>query len=128
MILNMIREGLGRLLNAWPVNRIVTVLTPTVFMPAAAYLAVEVPRLINKVLPGFAYHPNQTQITALMVTGAAGALAKAVMWLRGWQAHEARREKALEAEAHEPTTPLDGAPDVPPPGPSEPATAAAAAP
>jgi len=65
-------------------NRIVAVLTPLLFAPAAgaicAYLAEHFPGV--KVDPG--------SLQQVFVAGAAIALVPAAQWLHGWQKHEAR--------------------------------------
>jgi hypothetical protein len=65
-------------------NRIVAVLTPLVFAPAAgaicAYLAQN--------FPGVEIDPGSLQ--QIFVAGAAIALVPAAQWLHGWQKHEQR--------------------------------------
>jgi len=65
-------------------NRIVAVLTPLLFAPAAgaicAYLAEHFPGV----------EVDQGSLQQVFVAGAAIALVPAAQWLHGWQKHEAR--------------------------------------
>ena len=72
-------------------NRIVALLTPLVFAPAAgavsAWLATHFPGV----------DVSQSDIQAIFIGGALIALAPAVQWLHGWQKYEAREADAEHA-------------------------------
>jgi hypothetical protein len=72
-------------------NRIVAILTPLVFAPAAgavsAWLASHLPGVDIK----------QSDLQAVFVGGALIALAPAAQWLHGWQRYEARQADAEQA-------------------------------
>jgi hypothetical protein len=72
-------------------NRIVAILTPLVFAPAAgavsAWLASHLPGVDIK----------QSDLQAVFVGGALIALAPAAQWLHGWQRYEARQAEAEQA-------------------------------
>ena len=72
-------------------NRIVAVLTPLVFAPAAgaicAYLAEHFPGV----------EVDQGSLQQVFVAGAAIALVPAAQWLHGWQKFEARSADAEQA-------------------------------
>ena len=74
-------------------NRIVAVLTPLLFAPAAgaicAYLAEHFPGV----------EVDQGSLQQVFVAGAAIALVPAVQWLHGWQKFEARSADAEHAIA-----------------------------
>lgn len=65
-------------------NRIVLLLSP-ILLSLAGWIVV----LAARYLPG---HPqlDQHEVFELFLAGAGLAAAKLLMWLRGWQAHEAR--------------------------------------
>jgi hypothetical protein len=65
-------------------NRIVAVLTPLVFAPAAGAVAA----WVAKHAPGVDL--SKDELTNIFIAGALIALAPAVQWLHGWQKHEAR--------------------------------------
>ncbi len=79
----MLNALIDRFQAAFPVNRIVVLLTPIVFVPAASwvtgYVAVHFPGL-----PAF----TSAQVTGFMVAGAVSALAAGYKWLDGWQKYE----------------------------------------
>lgn len=75
----------GVVRDKFPPNRVVVLLTPLVFAPAAGFVTVWVGRHFPG-LPAF----SSAQLMALFVTGALIALAKAYAWLNGWQKHEER--------------------------------------
>lgn len=81
--LKLLAEGLSYLQSKFPVNRVVVLLTPLVFVPVAGYVtswaAVHIPGL-----PAI----NPTEVTALFGTGAATALALGYKWIDGWIKHE----------------------------------------
>jgi hypothetical protein len=68
---------------AFPPNRIVALLTPTVFMPASAWLA----GWAAAHLPGLPVF-SAAQIDGLMIAGALGSATLAYKWVDGWQKHE----------------------------------------
>jgi hypothetical protein len=76
--------AIGKLTAAFPVNRVVTILTPLVFAPAAGYIAAWVPQHI----PGLGFEPTSAQVLGLIATGAGTALVAAYKWLAGWQRAE----------------------------------------
>src|SRR5215218_3847493 len=61
-------------------NRVVAVLTPLVFAPAAGWIAAWAARNLPG-LPTF----DPAQVTAVFIAGATIAFGKAALWLRGWQ-------------------------------------------
>lgn len=69
-------------------NRVVAVLTPTVFAPVAglcsSWLAAHIPGV----------DISSDQLQAIFIAGALIALAPAVQWLHGWQKWEARQDNA----------------------------------
>lgn len=67
----------------FPANRIVVLLTPLAFAPAAGYVTAYVAQHFPG-LPQF----SAAQITGLFVTGALIAFGKAYKWLDGWQASQ----------------------------------------
>lgn len=77
-------------------NRIVAVLTPLVFAPAAGAVAA----WVAKHAPGVDLSANELQ--NIFIAGALIALAPAAQWLHGWQKYEDRQaqgEQAIELAA-----------------------------
>jgi hypothetical protein len=76
-------------------NRVVAVLTPLVFAPLAggitAYIAAHFPGL----------DISESQVQAIFITGSTIALAKAALWLRGWQQWEKGKQAVPEDVAHD---------------------------
>ena len=72
-------------------NRLVVLLTPLVFAPAAGWAA----SAIAKYAPGVDI--AQDDIQKVFIAGALIALAPAAQWLHGWQKHEARQAAAEQA-------------------------------
>jgi hypothetical protein len=72
-------------------NRIVAILTPLVFAPAAGAASAW---LANH-FPGVDIRPNDLQ--TVFIAGALIALAPAAQWLHGWQKYEARQADAEQA-------------------------------
>lgn len=101
----MIRRAVGALLNAFPLNRVVTFLTP-VFAIVAGWAATQAARYAPG-LPGF----GQEELTAIFVTGALAAGAAAYKWLDGWVKYE-ENQVMLELGSGGPPDPID-APGVP---------------
>ncbi len=74
-------------------NRIVAILTPLVFAPAAGGIAA----WLAEHFPGTEIDPDR--LTEIFIAGALIALAPAVQWLHGWQKYEAREaDAARDAE------------------------------
>lgn len=77
-----------------PPNRVVALLTPTVFAPLAGAIAIAA----AEVVPGT--NIDETSITAIFIAGATIAFGKAAQWTKGWQAQEQRdAETAIGAPA-----------------------------
>ena len=77
-------------------NRIVAVLTPLVFAPAAGAVAA----WVAKHAPGIDL--SRDELTNIFIAGALIALAPAAQWLHGWQKYEDRQaqsEQAIELAA-----------------------------
>jgi hypothetical protein len=72
-------------------NRIVAVLTPLVFAPAAGAIAA----WAAKHAPGVSI--SQQDLTNVFIAGALIALAPAAQWLHGWQKYEERQANAEQA-------------------------------
>jgi hypothetical protein len=85
-MLTFVNTAIDRLQRAFPPNRIVVLLTPLLFVPAAGFASASVAQLV----PGVQFDP--VEVTAVFVAGAAAALAKAYKWLDGWQRDEARKQ------------------------------------
>lgn len=86
-MLQLLATGWQRLRAAFPVNRVVTILTPLVFVPVSGYVATWVPQH----LPGIGFQPSSGMVLGLFLSGATAALTAAYKWLDGWQKHESRR-------------------------------------
>lgn len=82
-------------MNASP-NRVVAIATPLVFAP----LAGAVTALAAKYAPGLDI--DEGQLEAIFIAGAAIAVAKAGLWLKGWQDYE-KRQETMHAAAVEST-------------------------
>jgi hypothetical protein len=86
------KDAAKRLLNRaidygqekFPPNRVVVLLTPLVFAPAAGYVTA----LVAKQIPGVSL--DSGQLTALFIAGGTAAVVKAYKWLDGWQKEEDR--------------------------------------
>lgn len=76
--------AVDRMQRTFPPNRIVVLLTPLLFVPAAGFVSA----LVAQWVPGVELDP--LEVTAVFVAGAVAALAKAYKWLDGWQRDEAR--------------------------------------
>jgi hypothetical protein len=72
-------------------NRVVAVLTPLVFAPAAGAITA----WVAENFPGVEI--SQSRVEEIFIAGALIALAPAVQWLHGWQKHEAREAQAQQA-------------------------------
>lgn len=79
MLKELARQTWQKVKKTWPVNRVVTVLTPLVFVPVSgavtAWLAVHFPGL-----PSF----DPTVVAGYGALGAAAALAAGYKWMDGW--------------------------------------------
>ncbi len=88
-MLNLLAVLYGKVRAAWPVNRVVTFLTPILFAPAAGYVAMWVPQHASALgLPPI--HLTSAEVLGLFVAGGTRALIAAYKWLDGWQKNEAR--------------------------------------
>lgn len=67
-----------------PPNRIVVLLTPLIFVPAAGFVSA----WVAKNIPGVTLDP--ALVAGAFVAGGAAALTTAYRWLDGWQQREAR--------------------------------------
>jgi hypothetical protein len=72
-------------------NRIVAVLTPLVFAPAAGAICAFLAKQGLKV--------DENEVQQVFIAGAAIALVPAVQWLHGWQKYETRQADAEQAIA-----------------------------
>ena len=66
-------------------NQVVVALTPVVFAPLAGAISV----LAAKYFPGVKIDTGS--LTSIFIAGATIALAKAGLWLKGWQEYEKRQ-------------------------------------
>jgi hypothetical protein len=87
--LALLNRGIDKLQKTFPVNRVVVLLTPIVFVPASAWVTAYVAKHFPG-LPAF----SSGEVTGLMVAGALSALAAAYKWIDGWQKHEANLHHA----------------------------------
>jgi hypothetical protein len=86
-------------------NQLVAALTPVVFAPLAGAISVFAAQHAGVDI-------DASSLQAVFIAGATIALAKAALWLRGWQEYEKRLplpQEQAAAAADEPA----GAPDVP---------------
>jgi hypothetical protein len=74
-------------------NRIVAVLTPLVFAPAAGAISA----WVAKHAPGVEL--SSQELTNIFIAGALVALAPAAQWLHGWQKYEQREAETERAVA-----------------------------
>src|SRR4051794_35489578 len=91
-------------------NRIVAVLTPLVFAPAAGAVSA----WVAKHAPGVDL--STQELTNIFIAGALVALAPAVQWLHGWQKYEQREaetERAVAVAAAVPAPAYEAAEDEP---------------
>lgn len=92
MIKNFMDGLIARVEAAWPVNRVVAVLGPIVFVPIAGFLA----SWTAAHFPGLPAI-NSNWLAGIFALGAASALAAVYKWLDGWQKHEDRQHWASTA-------------------------------
>ena len=78
--MNFIRSIYRKARKAWPANRIVTALTPILFVPASGWLATKGADL--------GFDLTSDQYLAAFVVGGGAAVAAALKWLDGWQKYE----------------------------------------
>lgn len=84
-MLALLAEAAAYLQKQFPVNRVVVLLTPLVFVPVAGFVTAWVAQHFPG-LPQF----DAGQVTGFFVAGATAALTAAYRWLKGWEAHEAQ--------------------------------------
>lgn len=84
-------------------NRVVTVLTPLVFAPLAGAVSVWAAQHAG-------VNVDASSLQAIFIAGATVALAKAGLWLKGWQDWE-KEEAAIAAVAGPADEPVDATPD-----------------
>ncbi|HVY79310.1 MAG TPA: hypothetical protein VG898_12475 [Solirubrobacterales bacterium] len=82
-----INKAIDSLQAKFPPNRIVVLLTPLVFVPAATWVT----GYVAEHFPGLP-QLSSGAVSGLMATGALSALAAAYKWLDGWQKHEERKK------------------------------------
>jgi hypothetical protein len=80
--MKLLNRLLDRLQATFPPNRIVVLLTPIIFVPAAGWAAA----WLAKHVPGLNVSPGE--IAAFVGAAALAALTLAYKWLDGWQHHE----------------------------------------
>lgn len=80
-----------------PANRIAILLSP-IFVGLAGWLA----DLAARYMPG---HPklDSSELTIVFVAGSTWAAGHVLLWLRGWQKHEARQEGPIAVEVSTPS-------------------------
>ena len=88
----LLNAGIDKLQATFPPNRIVVLLTPLVFAPAAGFVCA----YVAKKIPGV--HLDSGDVTAVFIGGATAAVVKAYKWLDRWQASEASADELLNAE------------------------------
>lgn len=81
----IVNQFIDRLQAAFPVNRIVVILTPA-FAAASGWLAT----FAADNLPG-GLQISGDWLTGIFISGAAAAIVAAYKWIDGWQKHEAGR-------------------------------------
>lgn len=83
MLLTIARDLYGKLRQAWPPNRVVTLLGPLVFVPAAGWLAVKAAEWgLPNVDPGF--------LVGVFAAGALAAIESLRKFMDGWIQYEAQ--------------------------------------
>jgi peptidoglycan/LPS O-acetylase OafA/YrhL len=82
-LLALLSRGIDKLQATLPPNRLVVLLTPLAFMPAAGFITAYVAQHFPG-LPTF----STPEVAGFFAAGALAAFVKAYKWLDGWQAHE----------------------------------------
>ncbi len=90
--LALLNKGIDKLQATFPPNRVVVLLTPLVFAPAAGFICA----YVAKKVPGV--HLDSTEVTGIFIGGAAAAVIKAYKWLDGWQAEAAAADELFNAK------------------------------
>lgn len=81
----MISALIDKFQATFPVNRLVALATPLVFVPISAWFS----GYVAKHFPGLPAF-SSAQITGIMVAGSVAALTAGYKFLDGWQKHEQR--------------------------------------
>jgi hypothetical protein len=82
----LVNRVIDYLQEKFPPNRVVVLLTPLVFVPAAGFVSA----WVAKNIPGIDLDP--AWVLGTFVAGGLSAIVAANKWLDGWQAHEERQE------------------------------------
>lgn len=82
---SLINAWIDKLQAAFPPNRVVVLLTPLVFAPAAGWVAA----YVAEHFPGLSL--DESTLTGVFVAGALSAVALAYKWVDGWQKYEKGR-------------------------------------
>lgn len=77
--IRLLNRGIDYAQEKFPPNRVVVLLTPLVFAPAAGYISA----LVAKQVPGV--HLDSAEVAGVFVAGGTAAVVKAYKWLDGWQ-------------------------------------------
>jgi predicted dithiol-disulfide oxidoreductase (DUF899 family) len=88
----LLNKGIDKLQATFPPNRIVVILTPLIFAPAAGFVCA----YVAKKVPGAQL--DSTEVTVVFVGGATAAVVKAYRWLDGWQAEAAAADELFNAK------------------------------
>lgn len=86
-MLTLLMTAIDKIQATFPVNRIVTLLTPLAFVPASAWIS----GYVAEHFPGLP-PLSSGSVTGIMVAGALAALTAAYKWIDGWQRHEEQRQ------------------------------------
>jgi len=79
----MLNRLIDFLQEKFPVNRVVVLLTPIAFVPAAGWVTA----YVGQHFPGLpTFGPGA--VTGFFIAGALSALTAAYKWIDGWQVHE----------------------------------------
>jgi hypothetical protein len=87
----LLNRGIDKLQETFPVNRVVILLTPIIFVPGAAVVSA----WIGKNFPGVSF--SKEAVVGFAAAGALSALTAAYKWIDGWQKHEANVQAAVAA-------------------------------
>lgn len=80
--MKLLNGAINYLQKKFPPNRVVTLLTPLVFVPASAFVSA----WVAKNVPGA--HLNPAEVSGAFVVGGLAAVTAAYKWVDGWQKHE----------------------------------------